>query len=305
MIRRWWSSFFKNNKSKFLNLGSKLIMVAIVVFIATIIISIFSNNEENTEQRVEDSYNPIQTVIKGSDVSKEQYETDKNVIDTFLEYCNNGQVEEAYNLLSNDCKKNEYPTLDIFRTSYYKNIFNKPKQYNLQSWISTSKYTVYKIRYTENILATGNYDKNEIYNDYITLVKKQDKEEISISSFIISEEMNKVTEKDGIEATVVRKNTYLEDEEYEIKIKNNTGKAILLDNLESSENIKLVTEMDNTHQTYANLLLKSKLRVDFGKLATNSNKSKYIQFLKVIKDYESYNKDKENYTERMELRINL
>lgn len=314
MIRRWFSNFLKTNKSKFANLGAKLIIVAIVVFIATIIISVTSNLNQQS-QMDGNLYKPEETVIKGSDISEEQYQSDKNIVDKFLDYCNNGQVEEAYNLISASCKEKVYQTLDIFKKTYYDLVFKEKKQYNLQSWISTNKYTVYKIRYTNDILSTGYYNENEIYNDYITLIKKQDKEEISIGSFIISEEMQKVTKKDGIEATVVRKNTYLEDEEYEINIKNNTEKTILLDTLESSNNIKMFTDVGNTHQTYTSTILKSQLTIKpgyskritlkFRKSITNSNKSEYIKFFEVIKDYEAYYKDKENYTDKVDLKINL
>jgi len=314
MIRRWFSDFFKRNKGKFRDIGTKLIIVAIVVFIATIIISTISNlNLSNQDSK--NLYKPEETVIKGSNVSEKQYQSDKNVVDKFLEYCNNGQVKEAYNLLNNDCKENLYPTLEIFKTSYYDIVFKGKKQYNLQSWISTSKYTVYKIRYTNNILASGKYNEDEIYNDYITLIKNQEREEISIGSFIMSEGMNKFTQKDGIEATVVRKHIYLEDEEYDINIKNTTQNTILLDTLENSNNIKLVTEVGNTHQTYTSMILKSKLtikpgynktiKLKFKKSATNSSESKYIEFFEVIKNYEEYAKDRENYTDKMDLKINV
>lgn len=314
MIRRWLSNFLNRNQAKIKDVGIKLIIVAIVVFIATIILSVSNNsNKENTT--AEEVYKPTETIIKGSNISEEQYQTDKTLVDTFLEYCNNGKVEEAYSLLSDECKQYKYSTIDIFKSSYYNDIFKTKKQFNLQSWISTSKYTTYKIRYTNDILATGNYDESEIYQDYITLTKKNESEKISIGSFITSEEMDKTTKKDEIEAKVTKKNTYIEDEEYEIYITNNSENTILLDTLESSNNTKLVTDDGNTHKTYAGKLLKSqltiksgqtkKLTLKFKKLASNSSKSKYIEFYKVIKNYENYSQDKENYTDTMDLKINI
>lgn len=314
MIRRWLSNFLKRNQSKLKDVGIKLIIVAIVVFIATIIVS-FNNNSNNQNATVEEVYKPTETIIKGSDISKKQYQTDKTLVDTFLEYCNNGKVEEAYSLLSDECKEYKYSSLYIFKASYYNDIFKTKKQFNLQSWISTSKYTTYKIRYTNDILATGNYDESEIYQDYITLAKNNENEKISIGSFITSEKMNKTTKTSEIEAKVTKKNIYIEDEEYEIYITNNSNNTVLLDTLESSNNIKLVTDIGNTHKTYVSKLLKSeltikagqtkKLTIKFKKLASNSNESKYIEFYKVIKNYESYSKEKENYTDILDLKINI
>ena len=314
MLKRWFSSWIRRNKNKLVNIGSKLIIVAIVVFIATIIVSISINEDVDIESDKK-TYKPKETVIKGYDVSDKQYELDADIVDTFLEYCNNAQPEEAYNLLSNECKEYVYPTLEIFKNSYYSQVFKEKKQYNLQSWISTSKYTVYKIRYTNNILSTGEYDKNKIYNDYITLTKNQDGQKISIGSFIISEELNVSTIKEDIKVDVTRKNIYLEDEEYELSIQNNSRNTILLDNLENNNNIKLITSTKDEHQAYMNQLLKSKLMIKpgytrkvtikFKKSVANTRKSEYIEFFNVIKDYERYIQDKENYNDTINLKINI
>lgn len=314
MIRRWLSNFLNRNQAKIKDVGIKLIIVAIVVFIATIILS-FSNNSNKEDTTAEEVYKPTETIIKGSNISEEQYQTDKTTVDTFLEYCNDGKIEEAYVLLSDECKEYKYSSLEIFKESYYNDIFKTKKQFNLQSWISTSKYTTYKIRYTNDILATGDYDKSEIYQDYITLTKKNENEKISIGSFITSEEMDKTTKKDEIEAKVIKKNIYIEDEEYEIYITNNSNNTVLLDTLESSNNIKLVTDVGNTHKTNVSKLLKSeltikagqtkKITIKFKKLVSNSNESKYIEFYKVIKNYENYSENKQNYTDTLDLKINI
>lgn len=314
MIRRWLSNFLNRNQAKVKDVGIKLIIVAIVVFIATIILS-FSNNSKKENTTAEEVYKPTETIIKGSNISEEQYQTDKTTVDTFLEYCNDGKIEEAYVLLSDECKEYKYSSLEIFKESYYNDIFKTKKQFNLQSWISTSKYTIYKIRYTNDILATGNYDESEIYQDYITLTKNNENKKISIGSFITSEEMNKTTKISEIEVKVTKKNVYIEDEEYEIYITNNSNNTVLLDTLENSNNIKLVTDVGNTHKTNVSKLLKSeltikagqtkKITIKFKKSVSNSNESKYIEFYKVIKNYENYSENKQNYTDTLDLKINL
>lgn len=314
MLRRWFSSWIRKNKNKFINIGSKLIIVAIVVFIATIIVSM-SERENIVTENQKKTYKPKETIIKGYEVSDKQYELDTNLINKFLEYCNDFQPEKAYDLLSKECKEYIYPTLEIFKNSYYNPIFKEKKLYNLQAWITTSKYTIYKIRYTNNILSTGEYDKNQIYNDYITLTKNQEIQNISIGSFVASEELNVTTLKEDIKFNVTKKNIYLEDEEYEIYVQNNSPKTILLDNLENNNTIKLITNTDDEHQAYMNQILNSnliikpgytkKVTIKFKKSVSNSRKSEYIEFLKVIKDYDKYIQDKENYNDTINLKINI
>lgn len=309
------SNFIRKNKDKIRDFGQKFIMVAMGVFIATIILSSLTNmNDNNADKDISNVYKPTQTIIKGSDISKEQFEEDKNLVNTFLEFCNNGKIEEAYNLVSDECKKEVYPTLEDFKKYYYNDIFDKKRECNLQAWISNSNYTVYKVRYTNSMLATGTYDETNVYQDYITLNRKNDTEKISIGNFIDSEECNIVTKTDEIQATVVKKRTYISDEEYEIYIKNNSDKTILLDTLETNTKIWLLAD-NAKFIPYFNKLYISNLTIEPGEIKrieirfmknlSSSHTSETIQFTNVIKDYDVYSQDKEAYTDVIEIKIKV
>lgn len=316
MIRLKISNFIRKHKDKLTDLGKKLLIVAMGVGIATIILGGLSDVKDNEtdNDNITNVYKPTQTVVKGSDVSEEQLEADKNLVNTFLEFCNNKKVDEAYNLVSDECKKEKYPTLEDFKEYYYNDIFEKKRGFNLQAWISNSSYTVYKIRYTNDMLSTGTYDENDVYQDYITLNRKKDTEKISIGSFIDSEECNIVTKTEGIVATVFNKKIYLEDEEYDIYIKNNTDKTILLDDLEGSTNIWLVSG-EYKYMPYINKLFVTnftinpgevqRITIRFMKNLSSNNISKTIQFSNVIKDYDAYEENKETYTDVTEIKIKV
>ena len=49
---------------------------------------------------------------------------DKNIISTFLEYCKNNQVQEAYAMLSENCKKEKYNSIDLFNKNYMQKYFH-------------------------------------------------------------------------------------------------------------------------------------------------------------------------------------
>ncbi len=314
LIRRNFSNFIRKHKSKLKDLGQKLVIVAIAVCFATIILSALSNNEEVQEEDPYNPYNPTETTIKGSDISEEEFKEDSNLVNTFLEFCNNKNVEDAYYLLSDECKEEKYPTIEEFKEFYYDYIFDKKRECVLQAWISTSDYIVYKVRYTNDMLSTGTYNENNVYQDYITLNRKNNTEKISIGSFVDSEECNIVTKTDEIEATVVKKKIYLEDEEYEIKIKNNTDKTILLDNLKSNTTIWL-TASGMQYRPYFNKLFSNNFEIEPGETQTitlrfmknlsSNKKSKAIQFLNVIKDYDAYKENEETYTDIIEIKIEV
>lgn len=306
--------FIKKHEDKIKNVGQKLIIVAMVVLVATIIISSFSGGETEKNEDAYNVYKPTETIIKGQDVSKEQYEKDSNLVNTFLEYCNSKKVEEAYSLVSDECKTEKYPTIEEFKEYYYNDIFEKKRECNLQAWISTDEYTIYKIRYSNSMLSTGTYDETDVYEDYITLNRKNNTEKISIGSFVDSEECNIVTNEDGIEATVIMKKIYISDEEYEIYVTNNTEKTILLDNLNSSTSI-LLQSSTSQYLAYTNKLFISnliiepgetqRLQIRFIKSLGSNSESRRIQFSSVIKDYEAYIQDETGYTDTTQIKIKV
>lgn len=316
MIRVKISSFIRRHKEKLKDLGQKLIIVAMVVFVATIIVSSFSGLENNNQQGdTGNVFKPTQPIIKGENVSKEQYEEDYNLVNTFLQFCNERKVEDAYNLLSNECKTEIYPTLETFTNRYYNTIFNRKREFVLQAWISTKNYIVYRIRYTNNMLATGTYDENDVYQDYITLNRKTDTEKISLGNFVDAEYYNIVTETEEIKATVTKRILCTAYEEYEIKFKNKTEKTILLNNLKNSATIKLITEHGTEYNAQTTKIFLNDLIIAPGEVITISirfkksisadNVSKEIQLLDIIKDYETYIQNEDIYTDMAKITIKV
>lgn len=151
---------------RFYNQNRKTIWITIAIIIFTIIIiqalnyivknnqnkSINSTSSLNTTSTT--NYDPNYSVITGDKIEETTNKETTNIIDNFIKYCNEGNTEKAYNLLTDDCKSELFPTLEIFVNNYYKKIFTNYKTYNIQAWIiSDSSYT-YKIRILDDILST-------------------------------------------------------------------------------------------------------------------------------------------------------
>ena len=321
MIKARISGFIKNNENKIKDLGVKLIIVAIVVFIATILIFFNAASDSKKGQTnfvdydyAKETYKPQETIIQGEKVTQEQYAEDENIVNKFLDLCNSGKIEDAYSLLSEECKAELYPTLEEFKEYYYNNIFTKKREYNIQSWISNSKFTIYKIRYPNSMLSTGTYNEKDVYEDYITLNKDSKNEKISIGGFIFSKKYNVTTKTNELEATIVSKKTYISEEVYEINIKNNTKKTILLDNLQKSKTITLIAD-ETKYAAVTNTMFDMYLRINAGetrkitirfkKNFSSSNSSEYIEFSNIIKDYDKYKENKKEYKDITNIRIKL
>ena len=134
-----------------------IIGTIVAVFIGIQLISgIVNNNNKdkisttviNTKTNTEEKYNTValdteESVITGNKLSNSQKEW-ISVIDKFVEYCNNKDITNAYNLLSEDCKNQIYSDINIFYTTYYSKIFsNGKKNIAIENWVNN----IYKVKF--------------------------------------------------------------------------------------------------------------------------------------------------------------
>ena len=101
--------------------------IALIIIIIQILNSLVKQKRDNEKQNVianqansstnSTTISPSNTsVINGKTVK--DIENDNLIIKQFVEYCNEGKIENAYNMLSNACKERIYPSLERFKTMY-------------------------------------------------------------------------------------------------------------------------------------------------------------------------------------------
>ena len=183
---------------------------------------------ENVENK-----NIVKNVISESKSDEEVYSTLQNLINSpskainiFIELCNNKKTALAYNMLSDECKIQLYPTEEEFINKYYNKIFNTPKL----STISIYNGNSYKVEFNEDSIITGRASEKNI--EYIT-VKSDYK--LNLSSFIQSNKINSSNQNEYLKLEVLKKHIYLNYEEYEIKIQNLTKADIYIDDIHNSQ----------------------------------------------------------------------
>ena len=189
-----------------------------------------STNSNYNNVRVDDK----NSVLSGSEISSSQEEQIK-VIDTFVDYCNKGDVESAYQLLTDECKQEMYPQLDNFVNSYYNETFaNSEKDASVENWTGN----IYKVQIHDNMLATGKYSKETTKQDYITIIETEDEQyRLNINGYIERDEINKSKEDKQIKMTVKYADTYMDYPKYTIEITNNSNQTISLDDRANVESM--------------------------------------------------------------------
>lgn len=309
-LGRWYNE----NKSK---LWLVILIIVAIIFFIQVINNFYINRNKNKnepnisqttkntiENEISGKLEGTSSLINGSGSTNRNIEEHISTIDTFIKYCNAGQVENAYELLTEECKEEIFPSLESFKNKYYSNVFKTYKTYSVQNWMGST----YKIKLTEDALTTGKVSSNSSYlQEYMTVVEKGSEYKLNINNYIGRTEINKTTNVSGLNIIVESKETYMDYSEYTIKIQNNSDKTILLDNGKSADNIYLldennVKEYASTGEIiYSNLKLipkeTKKYSFKFSNSYSNTRIMRYFVLKNVIMDYDEYDKtiDKNNY----------
>lgn len=313
-----------NRLIRFYNKNRKVIWMYILIIGACIILLQTLNgyakivNEKNKEK--EDSFSTTsnntikQNYSITNDTTIDQSANDILVgkIDSFIKCCNNGFTEQAYSLLSDDCKNELYETKEIFEKKYYKNIFNKKRIYEAQLWITDSDRYTYRITFAEDMITTGNVNYLEI-EDYYTLVYENGTYKLNINKFIGTEEIEKETTKNEITFRVQKRKIYIDYEKYELNITNKTGKKIMLESREHSNKVyvedqnevKYIAHMYELTDEQIKINSKSEkdITIKFERIYKPKIKDEKIVFEDIVLDYNNYVKNKSS--ERLNLYIAL
>lgn len=243
------------------------------------------------------------SISTGEKISNLILQKDSEIIKKFIEYCNDKNLEEAYNLLTDECKEEMFPNINDFMNIYYMSFFNGETQYyTIENWSGNT----YEINLVGDILSTGKVNDMKNKQDYITIVKqKNDNYKININNYIGRIMLNKQTESNNIIINIESKDVYKDYEIYNISISNNTNNIISLSMIEDSKAIYLLDENNMKYYFYNNEIIQNKLIIQKGfknslkiKFDNSYSSTKNIEtlvFSKMILDYNEY-KDLEDKT---------
>lgn len=294
------------------NRKRKMIWTMILVIVITILLVQLlnylsrvnrKNNTNQTNYIIENDtsteYNSIklehdESVLTGEKISDQQGNTLKT-IEQFVEFCNNNETEKAYNLLSDECKEQMYPTIDVFYNAYYKDIFTSKKVVTVENWINN----IYKVKYNDDSLSTGIYSENNIIQDYITLViDNEGKYKLNINSYIGRNILDSYAEYNNISVQIKQIDSYMDYQEYTYVITNKSENTILLDDGTNINSLYIIDDNNITYSAYTHEISEANLKLAQGE--TKKIKIKYYSkfssekeivkavFSRILLNYEKY-----------------
>lgn len=295
---------------RYYNQNRRKILIFILVIVSVIMLLQLLNNitKERNKREYEHKYNEylnkensnvllesnnLQSsgdVSSDSNVNKTQY----NIINKFVEYCNNNQIKDAYNMVSDGCRRNLFPTINDFKNNYVDKIFYEEKVAKIED--SYYENGIFKVTYSNNPLISGGYITEKTMQDYVYIVKEQDEYKLSLNKYLYESEINKTEKTNDISILILKKEVYIDYEEYQIQIINNSDKTIQI--VSESSNLYLLDKYENKCVSdIGNLLAESltisakemtTLNVTFYKTYNKKNESKNCIFEEVILNYDEY-----------------
>ena len=249
-----------NKIVRWYNQNKRIIWGVILIFaIAIALIQVLNNYYKNNANDESSSTNISTTtydtknysIITEEEIDETTANQSNNLIEQFFSYCNNQETENAYNLLSSECKEELYPTLDDFVNKYYNTIFTEKKSYDYNLWITTNSANTYRVEIMNDLLATGKREDMPI-EEYYTIVNENGNYGLSINGFVGKEDINISKEQNGINVEIVSKKMYIEYETYEIKVENNNNYNIIFNTKENTDSIYLEDENEVKYVAFLN-----------------------------------------------------
>ncbi len=273
--------------------------------------AVSSNKEQIYEDDENKTYISEQSAINGETITEEVVKKVNQTVSKFLQHCKNGEIEKAYNMLSDECKKIEFDTVEKFKQKYLNARFSKDSIYEIQNWIKNT----YKVTISEDILATGNANANQKQIEYITIVEESGESKLNVNSYIGKQYIRKEETQNNIKVTVISKDIYIDYEIYNFKIENLSNKTIKLDSLTKTNTMYLEDKNENKYNSYSHEILDEDLEIKAKRSAdisikyknayTDKREIKNIVFNNVILDYVEYKKSNnaENFTQKCNINV--
>ncbi len=131
--------------------------------------------EQNSKEEESIAQNNIYYFKNNTITGKTNQDIYNSTIHDFIENCIQGQLQLSYDMLSNNCKEEKFPTLKDFIEKYY-NIEIKDKQlFSIEKILDTR----YRITMKTDMLSTGTTEIEE-KKHIISLIQEDGKEKIEV-----------------------------------------------------------------------------------------------------------------------------
>lgn len=282
--------FFRKNK--------RLIFVIVIIWAIIFCVNLLLKNRK-VELAPTTTYKPHVSVLDSSSSTPKAMQTPiEDMIKEYVDACNDGNYQKAFDMLSDDCKKYAFDN-DVEKFMVHVLIkMPMPKKYSIQDYSSTKidnqNMYIYEVKYIDDYLATGLTNSTYAYtSEKFVFYNGDDGLTMNVGDYIYHSDIKSLSENDSLKIDVVDKTVQYEIEKYRIRFLNRTDKtAVVSDGVENDEiNLVLQTGERRNRQETNNIVLKpfeeKELEMTFPKFSDDGDISQSLQFnqIRVMEQY--------------------
>ncbi len=214
-------NFFKKYKNK--------IFIVLVIWIIILAINYLLGHQKQ-KIVLNTTYAPHNVVLlSDSEVPENLQNPIEDLIDDYVNKCNNKDYKAAYELLTEECKTHAFNnSLEKF-TKYIDSIFAQEKRYSIQNYSNISEQYIYNLKLLNDIITTGLTDETyAYYEEKIAIKQENDELKLSVNDYMSSKELKNVAEDDYLKIRIETKEQYYDHETYTIRATNKTDKNVVI-----------------------------------------------------------------------------
>lgn len=222
----------------FVRKNKKILAIIFLIWLVVFLINQMLKRYEAPEVP-ETTYTPHKSIMNSSSSTPNAMsEKIEKMIEEYIEYCNDGNYQKAYSMLSEDCKKYSFDDDIIVFSRHVLTKMPTKKKYSIQSYSNIDGLYIYQIKYTDNLLATGLTGQEYSYTEEkITFEQMKDGTILmSAGNFIRQADIKSVTENEYLKVDLLNKVEYYSMETYTVKLTNRSDYIIVIaDKMETNE----------------------------------------------------------------------
>jgi len=222
----------------FFRKNAKVVFIVVSIWAIVFFINRYLRNHQAPVE-LQTTYTPHRAVIDTQSAVPEQVSNNvEEMLDKYVNYLLEGNVQNSYDMLSDECKEYSFENnIDKF-TAYAMNKIGNAKRYAIQNYSNEKNTYIYQVKYTEDFLETGITNTIYTYSEEKIVFKKQKDGSLkmAVGSFVDYEEINNVFENEYLKVDVQLVQKYYGYEEYVVKITNRSDyTVVILDNMSENE----------------------------------------------------------------------
>ena len=218
-------------------------------------------------------------------------------IKAYVDACNDGNYQKAFNMLSDNCREFEF---DNNVENFMQHVLIKmptPKRYAIQDYsnmkIGNRRVYIYEVKFTDDYLATGLTGQDYGFTtDKFMFYQVDGNMEMTVGDFILQEDIKKISENEYMKIDVISRKINYSIETYKVKLTNKSNYTIVVsDGAEADEVILNLPNEYRTRSEVYDIVLQpgetKELDMVFKKFVDDGDKSNSLTFalIRVMEKY--------------------